>query len=350
MEGEQGGVFEDDGAFQFVGEFANISGPRVAEDALDGDGSEVSCLDLVTFAQALKKRLSEREDVVASFAQGWKSEAEEVESLEEVLSEGAGVGEVLEVVLGCRDDSGIDRNGFVGTDAADLSVFDGGEHFGLEAGAEAWEFVEEERPAVRGFEQPDAGGASIGEGTAFVAEQFGFGEGFRQGGAVDLDEWLVGAWSFLVDPAGERGFSGAGFTLNEDGREVAGEATIRGQDALELGFEVGEAGAEEEGSGTDLGVAMFLDSRLLTGSPGAGDGEGKLGWLEGFDQVIQRTQLEGLDGAGDRAFGRHHDDPGSGAEHLVPKQVCPGSVRQMDVEEREIEGGPIQLGSGGRQG
>jgi hypothetical protein len=52
--------------------------------------------------------------------------------------------------------------------------------------------------------------AGVGEGAAFEAEELGFEEGVRDGGAVEVDEGAGGAGAGAVEEAGEEALAGAG--------------------------------------------------------------------------------------------------------------------------------------------
>jgi hypothetical protein len=61
------------------------------------------------------------------------------------------------------------------------------------------DFVEQQRPAVRGFERPGPVTRCTGEGTARMSDQFAFEQGLGDCGAVDGDERTFRSHRFLVD-------------------------------------------------------------------------------------------------------------------------------------------------------
>lgn len=203
---------------------------------------------VVAFAEAEEDVVGQFGQILGEFAQRGDLEGEEVKPVEEILAEVALPDEVAEGDEGGGDEADIDLAVAIAAEAADAAVLDGGEDFGLKGEREAGNFVEEEGAAGGGFEEAHALGAGIGKGSLFVAEQFGFGHGFGEGGAIDFDKVGGGAGSVLVEPAGEGGFAGAGFALDEDGREGLGEALVGLQDLVELVLNGFEAAAEEEGS------------------------------------------------------------------------------------------------------
>jgi hypothetical protein len=343
-------VFEDEGTFDFVGEFADIARPAVVEEATStevGDGTDGEAL---AATEVLEEVGCEEEDFGAAKAEWRDLDAEQVEAVVEVFAEGAKADGIPEVGVGGGDDPGIDGDELVAADASDAVAFDGGEEFGLKGGAEGVDFVEEEGAIGGGFEEADAGGAGVGEGTAFVAEQFGFGEGIGDGGAIGLDEGAVGTGAALMDPAGEGRFAGTGLAEEEDGRQVGFHATIGGEDALELGFERCEMGAEEEGEIRGLPAAMFLCAGGLPGAAGAGEGEGEGFGFERFLEVIEGAELDGIDSIANAAIGGHDDDTGVVAEGFVTEEIGAEAIGEIHVEEGEVEAAFGGEATGGEEG
>lgn len=343
-------VFENEGAFDFVGQFADIAGPAVVEEAAAAEIGDGTDRETLTATEVLEEVGGELEDFGTAVAEGRDLDAEQVEAMKEVFAESALSDGFPEVGIGGGDDPGIDGNELVATDASDAVAFDGGQQFALEGWGEGVDFVKEEGASGGGFKEADAGGTGVGEGAAFVSEQFGFGEGIRDGGAIGLDEGAVGSGATLVDPAGEGGFAGAGFAEEQDGRQVEFHAAVGGEDALELGFEGGEVVAEEEGEVGGLTAPMFLGAGGLPGATGAGEGEGEGFGFEWFLQVIEGTELDGIDGAADAAVGGHDHNAGMVAEGLVAKEIGAEAVGQVHVEECEVE---VALGgeaTGGEDG
>ncbi len=210
------GAVEYEGVLDDVGEFTDVAGPGVGAEAGAAFGGERGNLETVARGDPRDEGGGEGDDVVAALAERRNADAEEVETMEEVVAEFALGDEAAEIGVGGGGDADVDLFGFVGPDAADAVVVDGGEEFRLERGGERGEFVEEERAAVGRLHKSDTGVAGVGEGAALVSKKFGFGEGFGKRGAVDLDERAVGAWAVGVEPAGDGGLAGAGLALDKD--------------------------------------------------------------------------------------------------------------------------------------
>ena len=86
------------------------------------------------------------------------------------------------------------------------------------------DFIEKNGAVVGLLEAADAPGFRAGERAAFVAEQFAFQQGFRDGRAIDGDERRVGAVAVLVNGAGDQFLAGAGFAANQHGDRLGGDA------------------------------------------------------------------------------------------------------------------------------
>src|SRR5262249_27127247 len=83
------------------------------------------------------------------------------------------------------------------------------------------DLVEEDRPMVRGLEEPRLGAARVRERSALVAEQLGLEESLGDGGAVDVHERPVGARPQAMDEAGDQALAGSRLALYQDGRHPA---------------------------------------------------------------------------------------------------------------------------------
>jgi hypothetical protein len=62
----------------------------------------------------------EERDLLAPIAERRQRDGEDAEPVEEVLAEGAGADQLLEVAVGGGDEPDIDRDGLVGADGPDL--------------------------------------------------------------------------------------------------------------------------------------------------------------------------------------------------------------------------------------
>ena len=77
------GGFEE-GGFKYGGEFADVAGPVVLEEACEGSGAEEHGPLLVADADAFEEGLGEWGDVFAAEAEGWDGEPDGAEAEGEV--------------------------------------------------------------------------------------------------------------------------------------------------------------------------------------------------------------------------------------------------------------------------
>ncbi len=120
---------------------------------------------------------------------------------------------------GGGDDAGVDINGLASADAFDAFFLEETEELDLERERNFADFVQEEGAAAGAFKAAFALGMGAGEGAFFVAEQFAFEEGFRNGAAIDGDEggrlcvrcfrWMARAAISLPVPLSPRRRTGA---------------------------------------------------------------------------------------------------------------------------------------------
>ena len=97
-----------------------------------------------------------------------------------------------------------------------------------------------------GLKEAGLGVAGIGEGSALVAEELGFEEGLRDGGAVHLDEGAVGARR-LVEGAGEEALAGPGLAQDQDWGQST-RSRLAGDELRDLGpGPPRSAGSRQEG-------------------------------------------------------------------------------------------------------
>src|SRR5262249_13554503 len=93
--------------------------------------------------------------------------------------------------------------------------------------------VEEQRAAMGQLEFARLAVRRAGEGPLLVAEELRLKQGLGNGGAVDRDEWTVGARAERVERAREKLFTGAALALQEHCRVGRRGAMQRDGDLLE---------------------------------------------------------------------------------------------------------------------
>jgi hypothetical protein len=125
------------------------------------------------------------------------------EAREEIVAEAALQGEAAHVGVGGADDGDVGEPRRGAAERKDGLGFEGAQELGLDLGRELGDLVEEEHAAVGFTEEAEGRGVGGGVGAALGAEELGFGEIFRERGAVDGDEPAPRARSALVVPLGD---------------------------------------------------------------------------------------------------------------------------------------------------
>jgi len=100
---------------------------------------------------------------------------------------------LAQVAVGRRDHAHVYAARPIGSQALDLAVLQRAEQLGLDGQRQLPHLVKEQRATVGGLEAPRALARRTREGAAHMAEQFAFGQGFRQCGAVHVNQRAVPA-------------------------------------------------------------------------------------------------------------------------------------------------------------
>ncbi len=132
-------------------------------------------------------------DVLGPLAQRGHAQVHHIQAIEQVFAEGAVLDGFRQVAVGGGNDADVDLDRLGAANAVDLAFLNGAQELGLQARIHLADFVQQQGAAIGFLELADAPGDGAGEGTLLVTEQFRFQQVFRNGGAVDRDEGLVGA-------------------------------------------------------------------------------------------------------------------------------------------------------------
>src|SRR5690606_35671800 len=132
--------------------------------------------------------MEQQHAVLTAVAQGREVDGGEVEAVIEVGAEAAGFAFGGESDLGRGDDAQVERDLPVGADALDHALLDNAEHLGLGQHGHGFDLVEQQCAAIGEFKLADALAGSAGKGARLVAEELGFDQLGRNGGAVDGNE------------------------------------------------------------------------------------------------------------------------------------------------------------------
>src|ERR1019366_2004154 len=182
---------DDDAALEDVAQLAHVARPRVREE--ERHGLRRHALDRLfeLDGELLEEAVHERRNVLLPVAQRRESQRDDVQPVEEILTESP-VGDGLqEVPVRGRDDAHVHGDGLRSSHARDAALFEDAQEVELQLRADVADLVEEERAAVRGHEPAFAALNGAREGPLLVAEQLGFEERLRERSARHRDERLV---------------------------------------------------------------------------------------------------------------------------------------------------------------
>jgi len=115
------------------------------------------------------------------------------------------------------------------------------------------------------------------------------------------------------------------------------EALVRHEDPLQLGLEGRQRTPKEEGGLRGIPAPVFRDAGRLLVLAGAGHHQGQGLGLERLGQIVEGSQLHGLDRSRDTTVPGHHHRPGVGSQHALTEQIDSTAVGQIHVDQDEVE-------------
>src|SRR4051812_39140722 len=124
--------------------------------------------------------------------------------MKQVVPESPSLDLAIEIAARRGEDTDVDADPLVTADAADLEAFDRPEELGLERKIQVSDLVDEERSAVRLFEDAASRLDRSRESAPLVTEELRLDEARRNGSAVEDDEGPLRARSHLVERLRER--------------------------------------------------------------------------------------------------------------------------------------------------
>src|SRR5690606_28619499 len=155
-EGEElvGIAGEEEHALEGVAELADVAGPGVGGDEVEGGGREAGGPASDLAVEVGEQGEGEVDDAVAvALAQRRQAEREDGETIVEVLAEGAGADGGVEVAVGGGDQADVDLDLASAAEAAEAAALEGLEQLGLERGGEVADLVEQQGACVGDLEE-----------------------------------------------------------------------------------------------------------------------------------------------------------------------------------------------------
>jgi len=169
----------------------------------------------------------------------------------------------MRIPVGRGDDSDIDLDGFGSAETDERFFLNHPEQFHLHVERHLADFVQEQSSSVGGLEDAYFGAVGAGEGAFFMAEQFAFQNGRRQGAATHRHKGLGLSGTAVVNQVGDQFLARPAFAVDHYGRFGVGQPFCQG-DAFLNGFAFSD-------DGVALHVFFFEAVKFLPqGSPAFG--------------------------------------------------------------------------------
>ena len=291
------------------------------------------------FTELCEQLAGQRYHVSAALTQRRQGKVQEIQPVVKILAKRARSREFLQRAVAGGDETHIHGNLPRAAQPSDRPSLDCGEQLGLGGRAQSADLVEEKRASVGGFAKSDAGLFRIGEGTALMAEQLGFGERFWQGRTIQNNERLAGARAGAVQPAGEQAFAGARLSLDEHWRQMVFQAALHDSDGIQLGANFIEAGAEKDAVRRRNGFrrAVLFAAVDASQAAAAGEGEGQFRGFKRLGKIIPRAKAHRFHRRLHSAERRHHDHHGVLRKCPVAQQLQTFAIGEMQVQQRELK-------------
>src|SRR5215470_2017934 len=222
--GEDLGVREKNQAFDQVLKLANIAWPRLSLQDLDRGGIERCVGFAVRRAKSSTKVPCQRSNVLRSGPEWRQKDRHDVESVEQVLPEFAPSNHCFQVSVCRRDETDVRLEGRRSAQPLELALLQQPEKLDLYRGRKIADFVEKKASPFGELHSAWLSVHRPSKGSLFIAKQFAFQQGLRQGDALDLDEGLLPAWAHPMDGPSGHFLAGAGFATQQHRRCSRGSA------------------------------------------------------------------------------------------------------------------------------
>ena len=324
---------EDGGAFDDILEFAHIAGPIVGEQSSYAAFRKSAAFDAVFLGKTLEKMIGEDFDIPRALAERGDLDGENIEAVVEILAKFAFLNRFEQVAVRGGKDADIDFDGFISPDAFEFPLLEDAEELGLEGEGDLTDLVEQNRAAIRQLEAAIPLVGRAGEGAFFVAEEFAFDERLGNGGAIDLDERLVGTLAVEENLVGHKLFARSIFTADHD-------RGIRPADTVDEIFQAGDGGAASNdlAAGDAFAIKKIRDANRALELGRLLENEVDLRHRKRLGKVIESPQPHALHDGFDRPVGSDHYHKGFVV--IVGDALDedpPVAIGQFHVEEDEIK-------------
>ena len=202
-------------ALGHVLQFAHVAGPVVVLPAHHVLRRPIGRGAVVAHPGLLQKVGHQQRDVLGALTQRRQCNRHDVQAVVQVHAELAAVGRRLQIHLGRRHHTAIDRYAGVAAQPLDAALLQRAQQLGLQCQRHRFDLVQKQRAAVGVFHLADAAAVGAGERTRLMTEHLALEHGLGQRRAIQRDERTAPPAAF-VNGASEHFLTRAGLTGDED--------------------------------------------------------------------------------------------------------------------------------------
>jgi len=312
---------QDDGVFQGVAQFADVSHPRLIGQELHRRRQKRQDARV----EAHEKMLCQRHDVVAPLAQRRQVNLEDVQAKKQIVAKRPLGDLALQVLMRRRQYPDAQGVRLIAADGRHLVVFQDAQELHLHRHRDVGQFVEEDGAAVRQRQQARLRLCRARERAFDVAKEFALDEIRIERGDVNREEGPLAPRAVAMHGAGDQLLARAALA----GDEHARLARRHQRDPLEHHLH-GGTGADHLFRRLDAFLRR-LTRRLLKrpALEGAGDGVERLIEIKRLGEIVERAPFD-RPHRGRKIAERRHDN-----DRRIARQLFELGERRQSVEARQ---------------
>ena len=149
---DDGGGSGEDETLDDIAQLADVAGPREGLEGAHGLGAELFGLPGVPGGEVAAEHFRKRRDVLGAVAQRREVDGDDIEAVEEILTEGALGALGFQFLVRGGDNAGICADNGFAADGAEVAVLEDAEEIGLAETREVANLVQEESAIASEFE------------------------------------------------------------------------------------------------------------------------------------------------------------------------------------------------------
>ena len=191
-------------------QLADISRPKIIQQHFRSLRRQIFHRQTVQFGIFLDKMFGQHQNIFRTVFEVGNINVHNVQTIIQVLTEGTVFNALCQIAVRSGNNARIDLNRGFAADAVNFFFLNGSQQLGLYADIHFGNFIQQQGSPGSFFKFADTAGHRSGKSAFFITEQFGFQQGFGNGGTVDGNKFFVGAFGVVMDKAGKNLFAGSG--------------------------------------------------------------------------------------------------------------------------------------------